>query len=308
MTIKFAHHNQFSNGRLFATVAAHGGLTDLSYWGSQHLGAAHFFRGAPISAWNKLFRVAIVLGEKRYYPVLHETQLFPFGLRGKGEVEGIPFQYDLLLLPDALVQRVEFLGDHGNQTIGLEILHQEAITAVQIAGRTWSDLAFHPESNALAASGVGNARRTRFKFTAVVRKAEKKRLAMRSMVGTRSWIPPAGPATIAMQGTGCATFRSPRSYIWSRRRRITGLSHGRTMGAGACLPGCILKGSACATPIAAGSTWSLPTATESCCRVRCPHMGLSWEGRRPPFGSSRRPPFPTGCIGWPIDADLSTNK
>ena len=144
--------NHFSNGRLFATVAAHGGLTDLSYWGSQHLGAAHFFRGAPISAWNKLFRVSILLGEKRYYPVLHETQLFPFGLRGKGEVEGIPFQYDLLLLPDALVQRVEFLGDHGNSSIGLEIIHQEAVTAVQMGGRTWSDLAFDPESNALVAS------------------------------------------------------------------------------------------------------------------------------------------------------------
>ena len=144
--------NHFSNGRLYATVAAHGGITDLSYWGTQHLGAPHFFRGAPLTAWNKLFRVAIVLGEKRHYPVLHETQLFPFGLRGHGEVEGMPFHYDLLLLPDALVQRVEFLGDHGNQTIGLEILHQEAITAVQIAGRTWSDLAFHPECNALVAS------------------------------------------------------------------------------------------------------------------------------------------------------------
>ena len=142
----------FSNGRLFATVAPHGGITDLSYWGNQHLGAAHFFRGDPLSAWNKLFRIAIVLGEKRLYPVLHETRLFPFGLRGQGEVEGIPFQYDLLLLPDTLVQRVEFLGDLGNQTIGLEILHQEAITAVQIEGRTWSDLAFRPECNALVAS------------------------------------------------------------------------------------------------------------------------------------------------------------
>ena len=144
--------NHFSNGRLYATVAAHCGITDLSYWGTQHLGAPHFFRGAPISAWNKLFRVAIVLGEKRYYPVLRETQLFPFGLRGQGEVEGVPFQYDLLLLPDALVQRVEFPGDHVNQGVGLEILHQEAITAVQIAGRTWSDLAFHPECDALVAS------------------------------------------------------------------------------------------------------------------------------------------------------------
>ena len=144
--------NHFSNGRLYATVAAHGGITDISYWGNQHLGAPHFFRGAPLTAWNKLFRVAIVLGEKRYYPVLHKTQLFPFGLRGQGEVAGIPFQYDLLLLPDALVQRVEFTGALGSQAIGLEILHQEAITAVQIAGRTWSDLAFDPECNALVAS------------------------------------------------------------------------------------------------------------------------------------------------------------
>jgi len=81
--------NHFSNGRLYATVAAHGGITDLSYWGTQHLSAPHFFRGAPSSALNKLFRVAVVLGDKRYYPILNETQLFPFGLRSLGEVEGV---------------------------------------------------------------------------------------------------------------------------------------------------------------------------------------------------------------------------
>lgn len=144
--------NHFSNGRIFATVAAHGGITDLSYWGNQHLGAAHFFRAAPITAWNRLFRFALLIDEKRYFPVLQQTQLFPFGLRSQCEVEGITFQYDLVLLPDALVQRIEMLSGHENRTIGLEVLHQEAITAVPIENRVWSDMTFDPESNALVAS------------------------------------------------------------------------------------------------------------------------------------------------------------
>lgn len=144
--------DHFCNGRLFATVAAHGGIIDLSYWGRQHLAAAHFFRGEISTAWNKLFRPALVVGDKRYYPVLGKTRLFPFGLSSQGQVEKITFQYELLLLPDSLVQRVVVLDNPGNHKIGLEVLHQEAVTAVQIPGRVWSDFVFSKEWNALMAS------------------------------------------------------------------------------------------------------------------------------------------------------------
>jgi hypothetical protein len=141
--------DHFVNGRMFATVAAHGGITDLSYWGKQHLGAAHFFRGDCSTAWTKLFRFAMMIEGKRHYPLLRGTFLFPFGLQTSGEVEGIQFRYEMLLLRDALVQRVQILKNPGARQIGLEVLHQEAITAVNISGRNWGEMCFHPPLNAL---------------------------------------------------------------------------------------------------------------------------------------------------------------
>ena len=64
------------NGRLFAKVCAHGGLTDIGYWGKQHVGAVHFFNGASHSAWVKLFRAYAVIGDSRHYLTLNETRLY----------------------------------------------------------------------------------------------------------------------------------------------------------------------------------------------------------------------------------------
>ena len=52
--------DHFANGRIFATVGAHGGLLGVSYWGNQHLGAKDFFKGDSESAWVKLFRVCVL--------------------------------------------------------------------------------------------------------------------------------------------------------------------------------------------------------------------------------------------------------
>lgn len=146
--------DHFSNGRLFATLASHGGITELSYWGHQHLGASHFFRGDQGTAWVKLFRLSLKVDGARYYPVLKHTELFPFGLRGRGEVGEITFSYELLLLPDALVQRVKILDNPRQQKIGFEILHQEEITAIARAHRTWADFEFSRDLNALVTSCV----------------------------------------------------------------------------------------------------------------------------------------------------------
>lgn len=144
--------DHFSNGRLFATVAHHGGIVNLSYWGRQHLAAARLFKGDPGSAWTKLFRISLKIDEKRYYPTLGNTELFPFGLRSRGEVQGVSFLYELLLLPDALVQRLKILGNPRQRSIGVEVLHQEAITAITRANRTWADFQFFPERNVFLAS------------------------------------------------------------------------------------------------------------------------------------------------------------
>jgi hypothetical protein len=144
--------DHFANGRLFATVGAHGGLLDVGYWGEQHLGAKHFFKGNAETGWVKLFRVCVRIGEKRYYLTLNDTRLLPFGYVSHCEIDGVAFSHELLLLSDALVLRARVLNNPQSLPIQFEMVHQEACTAVGIANRTWDEFVFEPEQNALLVS------------------------------------------------------------------------------------------------------------------------------------------------------------
>ena len=144
--------DHFGNGRLFAKICAHGGLIDIGYWGRQNLGAYHFFHGDPQSAWVKLLRVYAGVGEDRQYLTLNNTSLYPFGYSSHADVAGAEFQHEMLLLPDALVQRFRVLDNPERTPVRIEMLHQEACTATNQNDRTWSDMAFDPSLNALIAS------------------------------------------------------------------------------------------------------------------------------------------------------------
>ena len=143
--------DHFSNGRLFATVGWHGGLVNISYWGNQHLGAPGFFEVGLESAWLKLFRACVGLGTKRYYLPLTNTKLYPFGLGGQSRAMGVDFTQELLLLPDALVQRFGVLHNPENLPVFIEMFHQEKICRMSRANRTWSDFKFHSDLNAMIA-------------------------------------------------------------------------------------------------------------------------------------------------------------
>lgn len=143
--------DRFGNGRLFATVGAHGGLLNVSYWGRQHLGASGFFQGDPGSAWVKLFRMHIIIGGKRYYLTLNDTKLYPFGYRSQCEIDGVGIEHELLLLPDAIVQRARVMRNPHRMPIQLEVLHQESCVAIGGANRTWDDMVFDRRRNALVA-------------------------------------------------------------------------------------------------------------------------------------------------------------
>ncbi len=146
--------DSFGNGRLFATVGAHGGLVGISYWGEQHLGGPEFFHGALEGGWTKLFRACVGIGEKRYYPTLHKTKLYPFGLSSHADVQGIGFEHQILLLPDALVQRFRAVRNPRRLPVFIEMFHQEEITRTNKKHRTWSNFEFDPAANALIASCV----------------------------------------------------------------------------------------------------------------------------------------------------------
>ena len=141
----------FGNGRLFVSVGAHGGLLRVSYWGNQHLGAPAFFQADLGTAWFKLFRLHIIIGGKRYYLTLNDTRLYPFGFRSHCEIDDVVVEHEMLLLPDAIVQRAKVVRNPRGLPIQLEVLHQESCVAVERANRHWDDFAFDRKRNALIA-------------------------------------------------------------------------------------------------------------------------------------------------------------
>ncbi len=139
----------FGNGRLFASVGAHGGLLKVSYWGNQHLGAPNFFQADPGTAWVKLFRMHLIIDGRRHYLTMTDSKLYPFGFRSRCEVDGVAVEHELLLLPDAIVQRAKVVRNPRKLPVQLEVLHQESCVAVGGAHRAWDDFAFDKKRNAL---------------------------------------------------------------------------------------------------------------------------------------------------------------
>lgn len=147
-------HDHISNGRLFGTLGYHGGLLDIGYWGNQHLGAGHFFHGALETAWAKLFRLYAMVNSKRYALTLQNTKLCPFGFTSECEIEKIPIHHELLMLPDALVQRIHVPKGNLGRELRLSVLHQEACTATTPSNRVWKNFRFDPALNALITSCI----------------------------------------------------------------------------------------------------------------------------------------------------------
>jgi hypothetical protein len=142
----------FVNGRVSVTVGHHGGPLRISYIGEQHSSAYEFFSGGLESGWTKCFRVYVGVGGNRYYPVLNETRLYPFGFGSHTKLAGVGIEYDFLLLPDAIVQRINVGENPKGLPVQLGMLHHEAGTARNGPNRTWSDLVFHPKLNAFITS------------------------------------------------------------------------------------------------------------------------------------------------------------
>jgi len=144
--------DHFGNGRLYAGVCAHGGLLRIGYWGNQHVGGSLFFQGEPGTAWIKLFRLFANIDGKVYYLTLNKTELFAFGYRSHCELDGIHFEHELILLPDAVAQRVRVVRGAKGRKIRIEMIHHESATAVGVPNREWSGFAFDKKANALITS------------------------------------------------------------------------------------------------------------------------------------------------------------
>jgi hypothetical protein len=136
---KGLEHGQisFSGGRLMASIAEHGGLTHLDYFGEQRFGDTRICTGDPISAWAQVFRVCLSVDGLLCYLEFNDTAVYPFGYTSHSAFNGVSVCHEMMLLNDALVHRIKILRNSKKKKIAAAKFLMGHVLA-QKPTRTWS--------------------------------------------------------------------------------------------------------------------------------------------------------------------------
>jgi hypothetical protein len=139
----------FSGGRTGLSILRHGGIGQILYFGRQMLNGATLFRnGFPQSAFEKLFRLCVVIDGTPFYPELNNTRLYPFGYVSECTLEKVRFEHELMLLNDAVVQRVRILSNPGKKKLSLKLIFH-GFNRVSASFRKWAPWTLDKEIGAL---------------------------------------------------------------------------------------------------------------------------------------------------------------
>jgi hypothetical protein len=132
-----------SGGRLCVQVAAHGGLSKVSYFGAQRFGDQHLYQsGDELSAWTQIFRPCAVVDGRLYYLEFADTRVTPFGYTSRCALAGVGFRHEIVLLNDALVHRLTILENPEGRTVAMALLHMDGASRVSRPTRAWSGFAW----------------------------------------------------------------------------------------------------------------------------------------------------------------------
>jgi hypothetical protein len=130
----------FGGGRVGVSVADHGGLEEIVYFGAQPLHCREFFRSTARSAYPRVFRSYLLVDERAYTLELHRTEIFPAGYRSRLEIpeEGVSVEHWLVVVNDAFLQGFRVRSNARRRELRLRTaLHNYTRTSPE--GRTWSD-------------------------------------------------------------------------------------------------------------------------------------------------------------------------
>lgn len=113
----------FSGGRIGVSMARHGGISKVVYFGRQAMPNRTFFESKfPQSSWEKLLRLCVLIDGHPYYPEFNQTRLYPFGYTSECLIQKVHFQHELLLLNDTIVHRVKVLSNPLKRSLSLKLI------------------------------------------------------------------------------------------------------------------------------------------------------------------------------------------
>jgi len=128
----------FSGGRTAASIAEHGGITHIDYYGNQRFGDVKLYKGTVLSAWTQLFRTCVKIDGKTYMLKLNNTLIYPFGYASLFKYDEIKLAHGMYLLNDAIVFTLEIINNPDDAEIIFEIIQNDTCTRIDKASRTWT--------------------------------------------------------------------------------------------------------------------------------------------------------------------------
>jgi hypothetical protein len=142
----------FSGGRTAASIASHGGLTQIDYYGRQGIGDVHFYKADPISAWTQLFRPTVSIDGDLHYLEFNDTRIYPFGYSSQCRLRGVAFAHGMWLLNDALVFTLDVLDKPAKAKLVFKLIHADVCARIDKSTRTWESFAMDADTGAAIAS------------------------------------------------------------------------------------------------------------------------------------------------------------
>ncbi len=88
----------FSGGRVACSVAEHGGIETVSYWGRQPIGCNAFFQANFRSSYPRVFRAQVVVGERTYTLSIGDGRVYAGGFVGTMVIAEEDLELDICLV------------------------------------------------------------------------------------------------------------------------------------------------------------------------------------------------------------------
>ena len=130
----------FGGGRIAAHVTHYGGIDEINYYGAQPIDRRLFYKVNNHSPYERLFCPYLLIGDKAWQLELNQTRIFPGGYTSRMAVpeEGVEIAHSLILLDDAILNRVEVLRNDGARPLRLRLSLHEHLRKT-LPHRTWGE-------------------------------------------------------------------------------------------------------------------------------------------------------------------------
>jgi hypothetical protein len=128
-----------SGGRTACSLVEHGGIEEIAWFGDQPLHRQALFRGGFRSAYARVFRAQLMVGDRLWTLGIGDGALHPSGWTGRMAipVEGLELELAVVCSNNALIQAVRVLKNPRRHALGLRLSLRDYLR-VQLERRTWS--------------------------------------------------------------------------------------------------------------------------------------------------------------------------